>query len=53
MNNNLLNDKCAPSKKFTEGSCFTFTNLFKIAEEYNKNNSDKINLNNMKKKKIY
>ncbi len=44
-------NKCAPSKKFTEGTCFTFDNLFKIAEEYNKTNSDKINLGIMKTKR--
>ncbi len=38
-------NKCAPSKKFTEGSCFTLENLKKIAEEYNKHNSDKISSN--------
>ncbi len=41
---NIMN-KCAPSKKFTEGSCFTLENLKKIAEEYNKHNSDKISSN--------
>ena len=44
-------NKCAPSKKFTDGSCFTFDNLKTIADEYNKKHSDKINLNNMKKKR--
>ncbi len=34
--------KCAPSKKFTNGSCFTVEALRKIAENYNKRNSNKI-----------
>ena len=38
------NKKCAPSKKFSDGSCFTYDALKKIAENYNKKNSDKINL---------
>ncbi len=50
MNKNLT-DKCAPSKKYTEGSCFTFDNLLNIAEEYNKTSSDKINLGNIKTKR--
>jgi hypothetical protein len=43
-------DRCAPSKKFTEGSCFTLEHLKKLAEEYNKQHSDKILLNNINKK---
>ena len=42
-------NKCAPSKKFTDGSCFTYDNLKKIALEYNNNHSDKIELNKTKK----
>ena len=38
--------KCAPSKKYTEGSCFTIDVLKKIAQNYNnKNKNNKINLN--------
>ncbi len=51
MNKSGLIDKCAPAKKFTDGSCFTFTNLLNIAEEYNKTHTDTINLAKMKTKK--
>ncbi len=44
-------NKCAPGKKFTEGSCFTLDNLKKIAVEYNNSNSDKIKLDNITSKK--
>ena len=37
--------KCAPSKKFTNGSCFSIDSLKKIAENYNKRNNNKIDLN--------
>jgi hypothetical protein len=37
--------KCAPSKKYSDGSCFTFESLKKIASNYNKKNANKINLN--------
>ena len=33
--------KCAPGKKFTEGSCFTVDNLVQIAEEFNKQHPKK------------
>jgi hypothetical protein len=43
MNNDT---KCAPSKKYIDGSCFTIDVLKKIAQNYNnKNNNNKINLN--------
>lgn len=37
--------KCAPSKKYSDGSCFTIESLKKIALNYNKINSNKIDLN--------
>lgn len=37
--------KCAPSKKYSDGSCFTEDSLKKIASNYNKKNSNKIDLN--------
>ncbi len=37
--------KCAPSKKYSDGSCFTLDSLKKIATNYNKKNPNKINLN--------
>jgi len=42
-------NKCAPGKKYTDGSCFTINNLKKIAEEYNEIHTDKINIINNKK----
>ena len=35
--------KCAPSKKYSDGSCFTLDILKKIASNYNSKNSNKIN----------
>ena len=35
-------EKCAPSKKFSSGSCFTIESLKKIAETYNGTYNDKI-----------
>jgi hypothetical protein len=48
--NNLIN-KCAPSKKFSEGSCFTYDNLISMAIEYNKNHKDIIQLDKINTKK--
>jgi hypothetical protein len=42
-------DKCAPSKKFEEGSCLTLESLKKIANKYNQINSDKIKITDNKK----
>lgn len=42
-------NKCAPGKKFTEGSCFTYDNLKQIALEYNNTHLDKIKLDKTKK----
>lgn len=48
MNSN--DKKCAPNKKFTDGSCFTIESLKLIASEYNKNNNkDIIKITNDKK----
>lgn len=47
--------KCAPSKKYTDGSCFTIESLIKIAESYNnytntnKNPEKLIKITNSKK----
>jgi hypothetical protein len=46
---NILNSRCAPSKKFYEGSCFDLNSLIKIANKYNQTHDDKINVNNNKK----
>jgi hypothetical protein len=40
--------KCAPSKKYSNGSCFSLETLKSIAENYNKKNINKINLNQPK-----
>ena len=37
--------KCAPGKKYTNGSCFTHDSLKKIVESYNQRNTKKINTN--------
>ncbi len=37
--------KCAPSKNYSDGSCFTLDSLKKIATNYNKKNSNKIDIN--------
>lgn len=44
--------KCAPSKKYTNGSCFTLDSLKKIADSYNQRNSKKIDLNLEKDKLV-
>jgi hypothetical protein len=48
----MSDTKCAPSKKYTDGSCFSEETLKKIANNYNKLNSDKININLPKKKLV-
>jgi hypothetical protein len=44
--------KCAPSKKYTDGSCFTLDSLKKIAESFNQRNSKKIDINLSKEKLV-
>jgi hypothetical protein len=44
--------KCAPSKKYTNGSCFTLDSLKKIADSYNQRNDNKIDLNLSKDKLV-
>lgn len=39
-----MDDKCAPSKKYDNGSCFTYEALIKIAKKYNEKNKDKIDI---------
>jgi hypothetical protein len=43
-----LNNKCAPSKNYTDGSCFTLESLKNIANKYNEINEDKIIINDDK-----
>ncbi len=45
----IIMDKCAPGKKYTEGTCFTLDNLKIMAEEYNRNHQDRINITDNKK----
>jgi hypothetical protein len=48
-----MDEKCAPSKKFKDGSCFTLEALKKIAENYNKKSGgDKIPISNDKEKLV-
>lgn len=51
-NPNIPEKKCSPSKKYENGSCFTLESLKKIAENYNKSNNDKINLNSSKEELV-
>ena len=44
--------KCAPSKEYKDGSCFTEPILKKIALNYNKQNQNKIDLNGGKKELV-
>ena len=46
------NTKCAPSKKYTNGSCFSIDSLKSIAENYNKRNKNKININQNKEQLV-
>jgi hypothetical protein len=53
MSNRISPDqKCAPSKKYSDGSCFTTEALKKIANNYNKKNKDKINTTQPKDKLV-
>jgi hypothetical protein len=44
--------KCAPSKKYTNGSCFTLDSLKKIADSYNKRNKQSIDTTLPKEKLV-
>jgi hypothetical protein len=46
------NTRCAPSKEFKEGSCFTLDSLKVIAVKYNEHNTDKINITDDKLKLV-
>jgi len=46
------NDKCAPSKKFSDGSCYTLESLKLIASKYNERSENKININSDKKQLV-
>jgi hypothetical protein len=43
-----IEKKCAPSKQYKDGSCFSLDALQKIALEYNKQNTDTIEITNNK-----
>lgn len=50
---NSIDKKCAPNKKFIDGSCFSIESLKLIATEYNKiNTQNLIKINNNKKDMI-
>jgi hypothetical protein len=49
---NINDKKCAPSKKYLNGSCFTLNNLKIIAQKYNEKNDDKININASKEELV-
>ena len=44
--------RCAPSKKYIDGSCFTIESLKLIASKYNDINNDKIIISNNKKELV-
>jgi hypothetical protein len=44
--------KCAPSKRYSNGSCFSVETLKSIAENYNKKNSHKINIDQSKEELV-
>lgn len=48
---NMEDKKCAPSKKYKDGSCFTIEALREIASNYNKKNENKIDIN-LKKEEL-
>ena len=43
-----MDEKCAPSKTYKDGSCLSLKSLKVIAENYNKKNNDKINISDNK-----
>jgi hypothetical protein len=43
-----MDEKCAPSKSFKDGSCLSLKSLKEIAENYNKKNQDKIKISDDK-----
>jgi len=45
MITNIDDTKCAPSKKYKDGSCFTTDSLKKIISNYNKKTNQNININ--------
>ena len=44
--------RCAPSKKYENGSCFSIESLKVIANKYNENNDDKIKISDNKKELV-
>jgi hypothetical protein len=49
----LEEKKCAPSKTYTDGSCFSYESLLKIINKYNEtNNINKINISNNKEELV-
>lgn len=52
MITNIDDTKCAPSKKYKDGSCFTTDSLKKIVGSYNKKNKQNIDVNLPKKELV-
>ena len=50
--NNKPDEKCAPSKKYTDGSCFTLESLQRIAKAYNNKYGNKIKITDNKKELV-
>jgi len=46
------NDKCAPSKKFSDGSCYTLESLKLIASKYNEKSKNKIDITDDKQELV-
>ena len=44
-----MDTKCAPTKSYNDGSCFSLESLQLIAKQYNQNNTDKIIITDNKK----
>ena len=47
-----LNEKCAPSKRFTHGSCFSVNQLKKITQKYNETKKKNLEINDNKDKLV-
>ncbi len=48
-----MDKKCAPGKKYTEGTCFTLEDLKEIAAKYNNSHPDKIDINKLHTKREF
>lgn len=48
----ISDEKCAPAKKYTDGSCFTVESLKQIADHYNKKYGESIRITDEKKELV-